>query len=196
MQANSACHGPDRTPGLAAPAQTRCRAPRAPRLFRHAASSGRRQICAWIANTPAHILLQLLDQPGPRPCVVSHSVRERTAKGTAFRRLPSGLQSAPMRDPLADYRNKRDFDATPEPSPADPARRGDDVFVVHRHEARQLHYDLRLEHEGVLKSWAVPRGFSYHAGRQAPGRAHRRPPDRIRALLTAASQRASTAPAR
>ena len=66
-----------------------------------------------------------------------------------------------MRDPLADYRNKRDFDATPEPIPAAPTRRRDDVFVVHRHEARQLHYDLRLEHDGVLKSWAVPRGFSY-----------------------------------
>jgi hypothetical protein len=38
-----------------------------------------------------------------------------------------------MRDPLADYRSKRDFTATPEPSPAAPAARGDDVFVVHRH---------------------------------------------------------------
>ena len=66
-----------------------------------------------------------------------------------------------MRDLLADYRKKRDFGATPEPNPATPVARNDDVFVVHRHEARQLHYDLRLEHEGVLKSWAVPRGFSY-----------------------------------
>ncbi len=66
-----------------------------------------------------------------------------------------------MRDLLADYRKKRDFGATPEPDPAAPIARDDNVFVVHRHEARNLHYDLRLEHEGVLKSWAVPRGFSY-----------------------------------
>ncbi|MBL8756401.1 MAG: non-homologous end-joining DNA ligase [Planctomycetes bacterium] len=66
-----------------------------------------------------------------------------------------------MTDPLADYRKKRDFRATPEPDPAPPQPRGDSVFVVHRHEARQLHYDLRLERDGVLKSWAVPRGFSF-----------------------------------
>jgi bifunctional non-homologous end joining protein LigD len=66
-----------------------------------------------------------------------------------------------MHDPLADYKKKRDFAATPEPEPQPPAPRADDVFVVHRHEARQLHYDLRLEHAGVLKSWAVPRGFSF-----------------------------------
>lgn len=64
-------------------------------------------------------------------------------------------------DPLDEYRRKRDFAATPEPAPAKPVPRDDNVFVVHRHEARQLHYDLRLEHAGVLKSWAVPRGFSF-----------------------------------
>lgn len=66
-----------------------------------------------------------------------------------------------MADALDDYRRKRDFRSTPEPEPAPVRPRRDDVFVVHRHEARQLHYDLRLEHAGVLKSWAVPRGFSY-----------------------------------
>ncbi|MBL8722423.1 MAG: non-homologous end-joining DNA ligase [Planctomycetes bacterium] len=65
------------------------------------------------------------------------------------------------RDPLADYREKRDFRRTPEPPPAAVQPRGGQVFVVHRHEARQLHYDLRLEHGGVLCSWAVPKGFSY-----------------------------------
>ncbi len=59
------------------------------------------------------------------------------------------------------YRKKRDFERTPEPPPDSGAERGTRTFVVHRHEARNLHYDLRLSMEGVLKSWAVPRGFSY-----------------------------------
>src|SRR5712671_4507159 len=68
-----------------------------------------------------------------------------------------------MNDPLDDYRKKRDFGRTPEPAPAgsDAASVRQPGFVVHRHEARNLHYDLRLEVAGVLRCWAVPRGFSY-----------------------------------
>ena len=62
---------------------------------------------------------------------------------------------------IDDYRRKRDFSKTPEPAPEAGPRPGAAVFVVHRHEARRLHYDLRLEMEGVLRSWAVPKGFSY-----------------------------------
>lgn len=69
-----------------------------------------------------------------------------------------------MRDPLDEYRDKRNFAATPEPAPAPVQPRDSRIFVVHRHEARNLHYDLRLEHDGVLRSWAVPRGFSYDPG--------------------------------
>jgi len=69
----------------------------------------------------------------------------------------------PKKKPLEDYGKKRDFKRTPEPGPVVP--RGDvgelRQFVVHRHEARRLHYDLRLERGGVLLSWAVPKGFSY-----------------------------------
>jgi bifunctional non-homologous end joining protein LigD len=59
--------------------------------------------------------------------------------------------------PLEAYRSKRDFARTPEPEPAPPGE-GSGRFVVHRHRATRLHYDLRLEISGVLVSWAVPRG--------------------------------------
>jgi bifunctional non-homologous end joining protein LigD len=61
---------------------------------------------------------------------------------------------------LKEYKSKRKFEKTPEPRTG--LHRGEDrlVFVVHKHAARALHYDLRLELEGVLKSWAVPRGPS------------------------------------
>ncbi len=61
-----------------------------------------------------------------------------------------------------EYRRQRDLSGTPEPPAAVPARHGS-RFVAHRHEARRLHYDLRLEAGGVLACFAVPRGFSYDA---------------------------------
>ena len=70
-----------------------------------------------------------------------------------------------MAGSLDDYQKKRDFKRTPEPRPRAhkaPRQRAEaPVFVVHRHEARRLHYDLRLEYDGSLMSWAVPKGFSY-----------------------------------
>jgi len=61
---------------------------------------------------------------------------------------------------LSEYSAKRAFDTTPEPAPAVVERSGPLLFVVQQHSARQLHYDLRLECDGVLKSWAVPKGPS------------------------------------
>ena len=68
-----------------------------------------------------------------------------------------------MVEKLGDYGRKRDFARSPEPPPgAQPAGQGADLtFVVQKHRARRLHYDFRLEVDGVLKSWAVPKGPSY-----------------------------------
>ena len=68
---------------------------------------------------------------------------------------------------LATYARKRAFEVTPEPSPAIPQRDGPLLFVVQEHAARRLHYDFRLEWDGVLKSWAIPKGL-----RIAPGEKH------------------------
>jgi bifunctional non-homologous end joining protein LigD len=65
-----------------------------------------------------------------------------------------------MPDRLEEYRRKRDPRRTPEPVPAAaPTPRGGDSFVIQQHHARALHWDLRLERDGVLVSWAVPRGL-------------------------------------
>lgn len=61
-------------------------------------------------------------------------------------------------DRLAPYRAKRDFTRTPEPAPTDPGEAGN-RFVIQHHLATRLHHDLRLEHEGTLPSWAVPKGL-------------------------------------
>ena len=59
---------------------------------------------------------------------------------------------------LARYRGKRDFARTPEPSGAGRGgAHGALQYVVQKHDATRLHYDFRLEHDGVLKSWAVPK---------------------------------------
>ncbi|HXT44773.1 MAG TPA: DNA polymerase ligase N-terminal domain-containing protein [Pseudonocardiaceae bacterium] len=66
-----------------------------------------------------------------------------------------------MSDPqerLDTYRAKRDFSVTAEPAGSSDVVAGSSRFVVQRHRARRLHYDLRLEMDGVLVSWAVPRG--------------------------------------
>jgi len=61
---------------------------------------------------------------------------------------------------LTDYKKKRRFSKTPEPGPEKKRTRSGRLFVVQKHRATRLHYDFRLEVDGVLKSWAVPKGPS------------------------------------
>ena len=93
----------------------------------------------------------------------------RTPPGTAGRprtaRVPRWVSQdqAGRVDRLAEYRGKRDPSRTPEPVPAGPPGQagpepGGGIFVVQEHHARRLHWDFRLERDGVLVSWALPKG--------------------------------------
>jgi len=94
------------------------------------------------------------------------SPRKKTTPSTA-RRKAAPLRHATKQ--LSEYRRKRDFRRTPEPSGA---RRGATAkkppaalsFVIQKHAATRLHYDFRLELDGVLKSWAIPKGPSLDPG--------------------------------
>src|SRR4051812_40087290 len=74
--------------------------------------------------------------------------RKPTAARTTRRRLP-------------EYEAKRDFSVTPEPAPGSAEPSATPTFMIHKHHASRLHYDVRLEMDGALASWAVPKGPSY-----------------------------------
>jgi len=71
---------------------------------------------------------------------------------------PVPPEGADVSDRLSTYRSMRDASKTPEPIPAEVGPGGGTSFVIQEHHARRLHYDVRLEREGVLVSWAVPKG--------------------------------------
>src|SRR5262245_13577822 len=79
-----------------------------------------------------------------------------------MKKQPNKPGGSRRRSNLRKYEEKRDFAVTPEPPPGPPTpRAGPPMFMVHKHDARRLHYDLRLEMDGALASWAIPKGPSY-----------------------------------
>jgi bifunctional non-homologous end joining protein LigD len=86
----------------------------------------------------------------------------RKTKTVKAKKLPISTKHKTP-EQLASYEQKRDFKKTPEPE-ARILEGSGTSFVIHRHHASHLHYDLRLEKDGVLKSWAVPRGLPPHPG--------------------------------
>ncbi|MDX1477246.1 MAG: non-homologous end-joining DNA ligase [Saprospiraceae bacterium] len=112
---------------------------------------------------------ELDNTKGPEDYTIANVWQKMQADGDAWEGF--GAHAAPLHDQvkrkhtastskaLKAYMDKRDFHQTPEPAPSEDAEFVDDAFVIHRHDARNLHYDLRLSEDGVLRSWAVPRGL-------------------------------------
>ena len=106
-----------------------------------------------LANAFEALHVEVEDEPAPTrlPSTAAATARRKTAEEIA----------AESKDPkLMEYVRKRDFEGTPEPAPGDaPDRAAGNSFVIHKHRATALHYDVRLERDGALPSWAVPKGL-------------------------------------
>lgn len=135
------------------------------------------------------ILLDWSQNNGSKTTIAPYSLRGRNNPTVATPRTWAELDSAVQQleftdvllllqqrgDPLAEllstdrletYRSMRDADVTPEPVPQQRAAGGSgNSFVIQRHQARRLHHDFRLEHDGVLVSWALPKGPPTDPGR-------------------------------
>jgi bifunctional non-homologous end joining protein LigD len=95
--------------------------------------------------------------------MVTRDPKKRASRTKAAPRKTAASKPVPAADPksrLAEYRHKRDFSRTIEPEGGRTRGTKKREFVIQKHAARQLHYDLRLEQDGVMKSWAVPKGPS------------------------------------
>ena len=121
-------------------------------------------------ETPKELKLRTIPQRvvengDPWEAIAAYATAIHTERKTSTRAKKSLKPARAYKTPeqLESYSQKRSFDKTPEPPPAQIIGEGS-AFVVHRHHASRLHYDLRLEKGGVLKSWAVPKGLPPRPG--------------------------------
>jgi DNA ligase D-like protein (predicted 3'-phosphoesterase) len=109
-------------------------------------------------KSPGECTIDQLDNVGLQGA--DKVVPEKGTSGTKKQLIPvlpeKGL---PGEDALEKYHGIRNFKVTPEPEGDNVKKENGNYFVVHEHHARNLHFDLRLERDGVLKSWAVPKGM-------------------------------------
>jgi bifunctional non-homologous end joining protein LigD len=102
--------------------------------------------------------------PNPPPPPEDPPAKAKAKAGRSRKKETSEEVIARSKDPkLGEYLRKRDLSATPEPGPSDAEVTGNS-FVIQKHRATRLHYDTRLERDGVLVSWAVPKGLPVTKG--------------------------------
>ncbi len=106
-----------------------------------------------------NVLPYIMDHGDAWETIAAYAVPLHTQqKTTVKKKTLDDSKNYKTPDQLAKYMQKRNFGRTTEPK--DPAMEATgNAYVIHRHHASRLHYDLRLEHDGVLRSWAVPKGM-------------------------------------
>ena len=101
---------------------------------------------------------RLRDDKPPEQCTLDQVIEVKKTGSDDTDRQKAQKDTAET-DKLLEYAQKRHFEETPEPKAAVEKKGGKLIYVIQEHHARALHYDFRLEKDGVLKSWAVPKGM-------------------------------------